>query len=47
VHDEIVASVPESKAQEIGAQIAEAMSTNFKGIPIEVEWDIKGKRWTK
>lgn len=47
VHDEIVASVPKKKAKEIGAQLADAMSTNFKGVPIEVEWDIKGERWTK
>jgi DNA polymerase-1 len=47
VHDEIVASAPADKAQEIGAQLSEAMSTTFKGVPIEVEWDIKGKRWTK
>lgn len=47
VHDEIVASVPEDKAQEIGEQIAECMTTEFKGVPIDVEWDIKGKRWAK
>lgn len=47
VHDEIVASVPESEAKEIGAQLAECMATEFKGVPIEVEWDIKGKRWAK
>jgi DNA polymerase-1 len=47
VHDEIVASVPEDQAQEIGAMIAECMATEFKGVPIEVEWDIKGKRWAK
>lgn len=47
VHDEIVASVPEESAQEIGVQLAEAMSTNFKGVPIDVEWEVKGKRWAK
>lgn len=47
VHDEIVASVPEDRAQEIGAEIAECMTTTFKGVPIDVEWEIKGKRWTK
>ena len=47
VHDEIVASVPEESAKEIGAEIAECMTTEFKGVPIDVEWEIKGKRWTK
>jgi len=47
VHDEIVASVPEEHALEIGAQLADAMSTVFKGVPIEVEWEVKGKRWAK
>jgi DNA polymerase-1 len=47
VHDEIVASVPEDRAKEIGAEIAECMTTEFKGVPIDVEWEIKGKRWTK
>lgn len=47
VHDEIVASVPEDRAQEYGEILADAMSTDFKGVPIEVEWDIKGKRWAK
>jgi DNA polymerase I-like protein with 3'-5' exonuclease and polymerase domains len=47
VHDEIVASVPESEAKEIGQQLAAAMETEFKGVPIDVEWDIKGKRWAK
>lgn len=47
VHDEIVASVPEKHAQEIGAELADAMATEFKGVPIDVEWDVKGKRWAK
>jgi DNA polymerase I-like protein with 3'-5' exonuclease and polymerase domains len=47
VHDEIVAAVPEDQAQELGELLAECMSTTFKGVPIEVEWEIKGKRWAK
>lgn len=47
VHDEIVASVPENRAQELGQILSESMSTVFKGVPIDVEWDIKGKRWAK
>ncbi len=47
VHDEIVASFPEDQAQELGAMLAEAMSTTFKGVPIEVEWEVKGERWSK
>jgi DNA polymerase-1 len=47
VHDEIVASFPEDQAVELGGQLAEAMSTTFRGVPIEVEWEVKGKRWAK
>lgn len=47
VHDEIVASVPENQAEEIGAELADAMTTTFKDVPIDVEWEIKGKRWAK
>jgi len=47
VHDEIVASVPENQAKEIGEELAECMTTEFKGVPIDVEWEIKGKRWAK
>jgi DNA polymerase-1 len=47
VHDEIVASFPKKEAKELGGQLAEAMSTTFKGVPIEVEWEVKGKRWAK
>lgn len=47
VHDEIVASVPKENAQEIGAELADAMGTVFKGVPIEVEWEVKGNRWAK
>jgi DNA polymerase I-like protein with 3'-5' exonuclease and polymerase domains len=47
VHDEIVAAFPEDRAQELGELLAECMSTTFKGVPIEVEWEIKGKRWAK
>lgn len=47
VHDEVVVSAPADEAQEIGAEIADAMATTFKGVPIEVEWEIKGERWAK
>jgi DNA polymerase-1 len=47
VHDEIVASVPKRQAQKLGKQLAEAMSTTFMGVPIEVEWNDLGRRWRK
>lgn len=47
VHDEIVASVPKKLAQKLGKQLAEAMSTTFMGVPIEVEWNDLGDRWRK
>jgi DNA polymerase I-like protein with 3'-5' exonuclease and polymerase domains len=47
VHDELVLSVPTARAQEIGSIVEESMSTMFKGIPIAVEWKVKGARWAK
>lgn len=47
VHDEIVAAFPKDQAVELGGQLAEAMLTTFRDVPIEVEWEVKGKRWAK
>lgn len=47
VHDEIVISVPKKQANKLGKQLAEAMSTTFMGVPIEVEWKDLGERWRK
>lgn len=47
VHDELVLSVPKGRAQEIGTIVEQSMSTVFKGIPIDVEWKVKGERWAK
>lgn len=47
VHDEVVMSVPRDEAEEIGRIVDEAMSTVFKGVPIDTEWEVKGERWSK
>lgn len=47
VHDEIVLSTPEHEAEERLAQVVEWMQTEFLGVPIEVEPEIKGPRWAK
>jgi DNA polymerase-1 len=47
VHDETVLSVPAKDAEEISREVADAMSTVFKGVPIVTEAEIKGERWTK
>lgn len=47
VHDESVLSVPEAQAEEYLAEVTRCMETNFKGLPILVEAEIKGKRWSK
>lgn len=47
VHDEVVMSVPVDRADEITATVVAAMSTTFKGIPIETETSILGERWAK
>lgn len=47
VHDEVVASVPAGEADAIMAEIQDAMSTVFKGIPIVTEAKIMGERWAK
>jgi DNA polymerase-1 len=47
VHDESVLSVPEDEASAAVEAVTGAMETEFKGLPIRVEPEIKGKRWSK
>lgn len=47
VHDEVVMSVPADEAESIMAEVQDAMSTTFKGIPIVTEASILGERWAK
>jgi DNA polymerase-1 len=47
VHDEVVMSIPADEAEEITRTVVDAMSTTFKGIPIETETSILGERWAK
>lgn len=47
VHDESVLSVPEDSAQDFLDEVQRCMETEFRGLPIKVEPEIKGKRWSK
>lgn len=47
VHDEIVASAPKDIANDVMRELQEAMTTTFRGVPIETEAEIKGARWAK
>lgn len=47
VHDEVILSVPEAEAEEYARRVEEAMSMDFRGIPIVTEAKILGKRWHK
>lgn len=47
VHDEVVMSIPADEADAIMAEVSAAMSTTFKGIPIETEATVLGERWAK
>lgn len=47
VHDEVVCSVPEADAEEALRTVQECMTTEFRGVPIEAEAEIKGRRWQK
>lgn len=47
VHDEVVMSIPADEAESITADVQEAMSTVFKGLPIVTEAQVMGERWAK
>lgn len=47
VHDEIVVSAPKAEAEEVMSVMRAAMTTEFRGVPIETEAEIKGERWAK
>lgn len=45
VHDEIVLSVPEDDAEEIGREVIKAMTFEWRGVPIMCELSKPGKSW--
>ena len=45
IHDEILVSIPEDKAQWGAAKIAEIMSSNFKGVFMETEAKVGDRSW--
>lgn len=47
VHDEVILSVPESDAAEVGHEVERCLSRKFLGVPIETEAQVLGPRWTK
>jgi DNA polymerase I-like protein with 3'-5' exonuclease and polymerase domains len=40
IHDELVLHVPEALADEVAAEVGEAMSFDFYGVPIKADADI-------
>jgi DNA polymerase I-like protein with 3'-5' exonuclease and polymerase domains len=45
VHDEFVFSVPEDQAEQIGSDIKEAFTWEWKGVPILCELSRTGRSW--
>lgn len=45
MHDEIVGSVPVSKAEEFRYLLKQAMTLTYKGIPITCSAEIRGQNW--
>jgi DNA polymerase I-like protein with 3'-5' exonuclease and polymerase domains len=47
VHDEIVLSVPEGEAEEVGRAVVEALSFEWRGVPILADVSRTGTDWSK
>lgn len=47
IHDEIVLSVPEDQAEEIGRAVVEALSFEWRGVPILADVSRTGTDWSK
>lgn len=45
IHDEIVLSVPEAQAEEIGRAVVDALSFEWKGVPITADVSRAGTDW--
>lgn len=47
VHDEIVMSVPEARVEEVRGVVADAMTFDFKGVPITAGGSAPGANWAE
>lgn len=47
IHDEIVFSVPEADAEEIGREVVKALSFEWRGVPIEADVSKTGTDWSR
>lgn len=47
IHDEIVFSVPEAEAEEVGRAVVEALSFEWRGVPILADVSKTGTDWSK
>ncbi|MEV7624270.1 DNA polymerase [Actinoplanes sp. NPDC089786] len=45
IHDEIVLQVPAGDAEDAKRALEQAMTTSFRGVPIEADAEIIGSRW--
>lgn len=45
IHDEIVLQVPAEQAEDARQALQKAMTTSFRGVPIEADSEIIGPRW--
>ena len=46
IHDEFLLQVPVEKAEHALSELVRCMTMEFRGVPIEAEGEIHGKRWT-
>ncbi len=46
VHDEIVLSVPNDRLEEVGRMLKEAMTTEWRGVPITCDLSKPGRDWS-
>lgn len=47
VHDEWILQVPESRAEQAVADLAECMTSTFRGVPLITEAKVLGRTWRK
>jgi DNA polymerase-1 len=46
IHDEIVCRVPEAEAEEIGRAVVDALSFEWRGVPILADVSRTGTDWS-
>jgi DNA polymerase-1 len=45
IHDELVVQVPIEQAERAAADLRDAMTTTYRGVPIEADVEVLGARW--